>query len=199
MRRFLLLFAVLIGFSSVCFANPPRRGYRGFYGWDFSIGEANSGDEDTGPVTRKTQFFFGFLDTTHGYQFNSHIFAGAGFMLSVANFTDNAMFPIYADFRYDNSFGKYNLFFDMRGGTNANQGIYLSPTIGYRFPIGKKMGFNLGFGLTIAREWHKSYTYDLDNYQYLPDEDCEGYPKIDYLGKVYNTNKLFTIRFGIDF
>lgn len=197
MRKLFLILVLSFGIAAIVEAQKLRRGYRGFYDWDFSVGIANSGNIDNGPLTRETQLFFGFIDTAHGYQFNKHIFTGVGLMTSVANSINNAMFPMYLDFRYDNTFGKYNLFFDMRGGTNGGRGIYLSPTVGYRFPIGKRMGFNMGVGMTVFGEQYDSYTYSV--HYYNQEHDYYIITKDKYLGRMHNTNKMFTFRMGVDF
>lgn len=197
MRKLLLILLFSICATAVCRAASPRRGYRGFYNWDMSKGIATCGDVDDGPVTRKKTMYCGVLDTSHGYQFNSHFFSGLGFMFAYSDPGDNQIYPVYFDFRYDNSLGKLNLFADMRVGANGGSGIYLSPTVGYRLPIGKRMGINFGVGMTVFGESYKSYTYavhyynqETGHYQLIKDK---------YLGKIHNTNKMFTIRIGVDF
>lgn len=173
MKRLILVLSFVLTCVALSEAREPQRGYRGFFDWDFSIGKVNF-DDNLGSYNHEGILLLGIIDTTHGYQFNKHIFAGAGFLLSFAG--SATTLPVYADFRYDISFGKFTPFAEMRVGGNICcesdcNPLYLSPTVGYRFNWGRKANFNLGLGLTLRGE-----------------------PK--YGNRV---DPLFTLRLGLDF
>lgn len=198
MKKSLLLLTFLLSVASICFAGTPRRGYRGFVDWGFSIGDAfcnnmNCYEPYGDPVIRESQLFLEVINTTHGYQFNNHFFAGIGFMLSISH--GNEMIPVYADFRYDDTFGKFSPFFDFRLGFNENKGVYVSPTIGYKFSLGKRMNLNLGLGLTFAGDKNEEYYMT----QYHDAINDYTYYKSHYLRTEHHLNHLFTFRIGFDF
>lgn len=170
-------------------ANEPQCGYRGFAEWDNNITSYNyyfGGSE--------TVWYTG-VSTSHGYQFNPHIFAGAGLMLERSTKYDQWTVPVFAQFRTDLSFGKYTPFGDIRLGYNFTDGggIYFSPTVGYRFNFGRKLNLNLGVGMTL-----RGYTldcYDLKGYDY----ETGHYVEAVYMGKSHQSKAMFNIRVGIDF
>ena len=149
MKKILVLLFII---TSVTLGNarPPQKGYRGFVDWDNAFGKMTYFDNTDGKLMRNTQWFIG-VSTSHGYQFNPHVFLGGGLMLEGATPSGDLNFPVFADFRYDAAFGKFTPFGDVRLGYNFADGggIYFSPTVGYRFSWNHKLGLNLGVGLTV--------------------------------------------------
>ncbi|MDE7351214.1 MAG: hypothetical protein K2N25_09110 [Muribaculaceae bacterium] len=132
--------------AAICtFARQPERGYRGFVDWTNRIYNNTT-------YKKHTNFCPG-IATSHGYQFNSWLFAGAGIDYTLSDcgyymYGDDGNFKyhhsydphnyylsIFGDLRTDLQFGKFTPFGDVRLGWNASsQGtVYFSPTIGYRF------------------------------------------------------------------
>lgn len=184
--------AAAIALIASASAREPQRGYRGFVDWDNSI---TSYLIDEGQ--RETVWYTG-ISTSHGYQFNPHFFLGGGLMLTKSTTFDMATLPIFVQTRYDNTWGRFTPFGDLRIGFNCSDGggLYFSPTVGYRFNWGRKANLNLGVGLTL-----KGST--TENYRMVFIEDYLGTGNsaldIEYLGKSHHTKAMFTIRLGIDF
>ncbi|MDE7346374.1 MAG: hypothetical protein K2N48_06510 [Muribaculaceae bacterium] len=157
------------------------RGYRGFVEWDNAIGKTDYWNDEILDYDKDTLWFLG-LSTSHGFQFNPHLYIGIGCMLSCANPTGDITIPVFADIRYDAKFGKFTPFVDFRGGFYSDGtsygGLYITPTIGYSFQHAKKINFNLGLGVTLR---------DVKVF-YSPEYESER-----------KMNTLFTIRFSIDF
>ena len=64
-------------------------------------------------------------------------------------------------------------------------GVYVSPTVGYRFNWARKMGVNLGLGMSIA-----GYTSEVyEGTQTAPDSY-----EIQYVGKKHGSSIYFTFR-----
>lgn len=169
MRKVLILFCALTFGIVVATAREPQRGYRGFIEWDNAIGSVEADDCTSGDMKKDTYWFFGCA-TSHGYQFNNHVFLGGGTMLSVSVPINMVRLPIYANFRYDYANLKFRPYVDMRLGYDlAEDGVYFSPTIGYRFNRQRKGNFNLGIGLTVQGR------------------------------RDYKTDAMFTVRLGWDF
>lgn len=178
--RLLSFFLLLTAIPALSAGNrEPQRGYRGFtdlewssYTYDFAGRRVSAGIGVT---------------TAHGYQFNPHFFAGAGFSL-----VGNNILPVYVDARTDWKFGFFTPFADLKLGYNLldGGGIYFSPTVGHRFNWGRKLGINLGFGLTI-----KGFKADLYNII----TDGNGYTTFVKVGDQRFSRTYFTARIGIDF
>lgn len=198
MKKIFLILGIVLVCVASAEAKEPQRGYRGFFDWDNSIGTTDYFDNSTGEGGRKTMWYFGLLNTTHGYQFNNHVFVGAGFLISLSEYLEG-MVPVYLDFRYDCSFGKFTPYADLRGGMNFSDGpsLYLSPTVGYRFNWGRRANLNVGLGLTLRgiRDDVPVHTTE-----YIK-KDPTHYNSVDVVHyKVHHQiDPLLTIRIGIDF
>lgn len=187
---------LMISLAFASYAKEPQRGYRGFIELDNSIGTMDYFDNTDGQTKRDTQWFLG-IATSHGYQFNNHIYAGAGLMVSAATPSGDMMLPIFADIRYDYAMNKFTPFADLRAGFNFcdGGGIYLSPTIGYRLNWGRKVNMNIGLGLTLRGKSIRQYCLVAE-----PIEDSEEFDYyVTYLGKKHHADALLSLRFGIDF
>ena len=116
----------------------------------------------------------------------------AGFGMERCGKWDSWIAPLFLQGRADFLFGKLTPFGDLRIGYNVANGggIYVSPTVGYRFNWGRKMGVNLGLGMSIA-----GYTSEVyDGTLTTPDSY-----EIQYVGKKHGSLVFFTFRVGIDF
>lgn len=195
MKRKLIL-SLILTLSTVCgMARQPERGYRGFAELGGRIYNCSYG------YFSNTHFSPG-ISTSHGFQFNSWLFAGAGIdytlddgkYLGDHNYDpDNYLLSIFAHGRTDLKLGKLTPFCDVRLGWNASScgTVYFSPSIGYRFNWGRKVGINLGIG----------YTLDAFRYQkYIAGIISDGYTALIPTGEYYNqNNSSFTFRVGVDF
>ena len=195
LKRSLLLSAAVAAIALSGSARQPERGYRGFAEWTNRI------NHHSDIYWSKTYFNPG-ISTSHGYQFNPWLFAGAGIDLTLSDIgylnhhaysLDNTALAIFAEGRTDLKFGKFTPFADIRLGWNAssNGTVYFSPSIGYRFNWGRKVGINIGIGYTLD-------AYRLE--KYIPGLTPEGWTIYVPTGEHYNwTQSSFTFRVGIDF
>ncbi|MDE6300930.1 MAG: hypothetical protein K2M19_04370 [Muribaculaceae bacterium] len=141
----LLLTLILTSYSSM--ARQPEKGYRGFAEWcsDIKADIAIYG----GPTDSR---FYTGVAVSQGYQFNHWLFVGGGVSVEQC-VKDNSIYsaPVFAHVRVD-LFKKFTPFIDARIGYNfANYGgIYFSPTVGYRFNWGKRIGINIGIGYSMT-------------------------------------------------
>ncbi len=202
-RLFFATLAILL--TAICaVARQPERGYRGFVDWTNRINHGSYSYKGN------TNYCPG-ISTSHGYQFNRWLFAGAGLDYTLDDCSyykygedgkfhhhlhydpHNYYLSIFAHGRTDFQFGKFTPFADVRLGWNATSDgtVYFSPSIGYRFNWGRKVGINVGVG------------YTLDGYRY--ERHVEGMTPEGFLifvptGEHFNYNKSsFTFRIGIDF
>lgn len=199
-RLFFTSFAILL--TAICsLARQPERGYRGFVDWTNRIYRNSSPTMTPNQYWSHTNYVPG-ISTSHGFQFNPWIFAGAGLDYSLEDNgfpghhsyqLDNYFLSIFADIRTDIQLGKFTPFADVRLGVNATSSgtVYFSPSIGYRFNWGRKVGLNVGVG----------YTLDSFRYQEFKQVDTiYGYQTWIPTGKYYTlNNSSFTFRVGIDF
>ena len=162
MKRTILLVLAIIAFIHAAEARQPKRGYRGFLEWSNSVRSDKFGVMDLyGNINMERQgSFYTGFTTSHGYQINT--------------------------------IGKVTPFGDIRLGANVAEGagIYISPTIGYRFNWGRKMGVNLGAGLSLAgyrAEHYEGIVTGPDSYE------------IQYVGTKRHIRPYFSFRVGIDF
>lgn len=172
-------------------AREPQRGYRGFAEWETNISEFMFDSEE----------FFIWLhegvSTSHGYQFNPHLFVGGGvlFESGVLRAWD-WLVPVFAHVRTDQKWGSFTPFGDLRIGYNFvdARGIYFSPTIGYHFDWGRRVGLNLGVGMTLRQFERERYQMTL-----TPDENGGLHLNTVSQGKRHETRAMLTVRVGIDF
>ena len=193
MKKILIILTILLATLS-SEALQPRRGYRGFFEWSSSVRSekfAYPGINGNLMMYRENTFYTGF-STSHGYQINPMFFIGAGLGVEKCTSLDNWVAPVFIQGRIDLKFCKFTPFGDLRLGANVAEGagVYLSPTMGYRFNWGRKMGVNLGAGLTLAgyRAEHYEVTMTApDSYE------------IQYVGTRRHIRAYFSFRLGIDF
>lgn len=193
MKRILIL-ALLALAALSSYSRQPRKGYRGFIEWSSSLRSESLGgfDLDGNLYKNRQNTFYTGLTTSHGYQINPVFFIGAGLGMEKCGSLDNWVAPVFLQGRADMRFGRFTPFGDIRLGANMAEGIgaYFSPTVGYRFNWGRKMGVNLGAGLSLAG-------YKAEHYEgtFIGPDDYE----IHYVGSRRHVRAYFSFRLGIDF
>lgn len=194
MKNILLSALAVLMICQIAEARQPQRGYRGFFEWTGNIRYENFGYFDIHgniSLNRESTFYTGFT-TSHGYQINPVFFVGAGLGMEKCGKLDNWIAPIFIQGRIDLKLNKFTPFGDLRIGANMAEGIgiYISPTIGYRFNWGRKMGVNLGAGLTLAG-------YKAEHYEgtWISPDSYE----INYIATKHHLRPYFSFRLGIDF
>ncbi|MDE5791495.1 MAG: hypothetical protein K2H96_09755 [Muribaculaceae bacterium] len=194
MKRIFFIASLLI-VALNCFARQPKRGYRGFLEWSSSVRSeeiATWGGEGISGSYHESFFFTG-ASTSHGYQIDQMFFVGAGLGMEYNQTWDIWLVPLFAQGRLDLQLGKFTPYADLRLGYNLSQGggVYFSPTVGYHFNWGRKMGVNVGLGLSLI-------DYKIDKYDGTLDFD-NGIFEISYIGTYHKVKPYFSFRVGIDF
>lgn len=158
MRRIIFIIALVL-VAATADARQPHKGYRGFLEWSSSVGSDKLGsiNFDGSVLTYRENTFYTGISTSHGYQIDNMFFVGAGLGMEYYSGLGNWLAPLFVQGRADFLFGKFTPFGDLRLGYNVTDGggVYVSPTIGYRFNWGRKVGVNLGLGMSVA-----GYTVD---------------------------------------
>ena len=141
---------ILLSFVMTCtaWAKEPERGYRGFVDANVDL----MFDQDIYGDNSATVYYG--ISTSHGYQFNRHLFLGAGFMFerdSPNRHNWFGYFPIFVQARTDWKIGRLPLYGDLRAGgvILGEYRIFISPTVGYRLNLGKKSNLNFGVGMNL--------------------------------------------------
>lgn len=194
MKRFLFILPLLFAALAMD-ARQPERGYRGFFEWSSSVRseEIAAWDSPYGKETFHDTFFFTGASTSHGYQINPKFFVGAGIGLEYNQKWDTWIAPVLAQGRLDLQLGNFTPYADVRLGWNMIEsgGVYFSPTVGYRFNWGRKMGVNIGIGMSVI-------DYKIFKYEGSIDLD-QGFYEIYYAGTYHKVKPYFSFRVGIDF
>lgn len=193
MKKVLLLILAIAMSVMVVEARQPQTGYRGFLEWSNSVRSDTYASFDYNSSTyswKQTTLNIG-ATTSHGYQIDPQWFVGAGLGMEYCPDYTTWLVPLFAEGRLDLQLGKFTPFADLRAGVNLGEGVgaYFSPSIGYRFNWGRKVGINLGLGLTLAG-------YKVDCYEGLIDD--EGY-EIWFTGTKHRMRAYFSFRLGFDF
>ncbi len=194
MKRILILVAVIIAMALLAAARQPQRGYRGFLEWSSSVRSEDFGAFDglgNLYMTHESTFYTGF-STSHGYQIDPMFFIGAGLGMERCGKLDNWVAPLFVQGRIDLKLGRFTPFGDIRLGANLAEGVgvYFSPSIGYRFNRGRKVGINLAAGLTLAG-------YKAEHYEGT--WEGPGSYEIYYTGTRHHVRPYFSFRLGFDF
>ncbi len=190
MTKTILIALMLALIASVANAHQPEKGYRGFIDWNNDLTtytEFYHGNRVT--------YYYSGASTSHGYQFNPSIFLGAGISAERCSRNSNYIVPLFLQIRTDQKFGRLTPFGDLKIGYSLTDGggIYLSPTLGYRFNWGRRLGINLGLGVTVKGS-------KIDMYDINPEIDpSTGYLMYKYIGTEHHTKVMFAFRVGIDF
>ena len=146
--RLILIILAAIVLPPTAAGREPQKGYRGFVdaGVDLSFRRGYYGNST---VT----VYYG-IATSHGYQFNSHFFLGAGVMYERVHrdsYFDGSEYPVYLHARTDWTLGGIPIYGDLRiGGVILGEyRLYISPTVGYRLSLGRKSNLNFGIGMNF--------------------------------------------------
>ena len=108
------------------------------------------------------------LSTTHGYQLNPYLFFGAGVGMQIKDangwdFAFDVLFPVFADFRANfnkkriSPFGLLRIGYAINTHEELKGGIYLNPSLGYRFGLNKKLAINVSLGY-LFQQMEYSYS-----------------------------------------
>lgn len=194
MKRTVIFILAVFAFAFVTEGRQPQRGYRGFLEWSGSYRTEKTGihiDEANLRMEREGYLYSG-ITTSHGYQINSMFFVGAGIGLERCGKSAGWIAPVFVQGRVDLKFGKFTPFGDLRLGANLSEGagVYFSPTVGYRFNWGRKMGVNLGLGLELVG-------YKIDYYYIVLGDD--GILAPEYIRTGHSVRPYFSFRIGFDF
>ncbi len=144
--------------------------YRGYVDLGYSIGV---GDYQFGRVE---------VNTSHGYQFNPHLFLGAGlgmhFMLSYQTESflgypldkrDSSVdVPIFGNVRWNFTKTRFSPFVDAKAGgfVTNHGGVYFNISAGCRMAIGQKQGITLAVGYGGERLQFQSFSVGHEPYDY---------------------------------
>lgn len=186
MKRYLLLIISLLPFISSD-GRQPKRGYRGFLEWSNDLTTTASIDGKNSMST----FYTGF-STSHGYQVNSWLFAGAGLEYEHCSKIDSNILAPFLHGRTDLKFGSFTPYGDIRLGYNlaGGGGVFFSPNVGYRFNWGRKTGINIGAGVSVT-----GYKVEIFDIGITPD----GYMTFEKTGENHRCKLFFSFRIGFDF
>ncbi len=143
--------------------NGAKRGYKAF------IGAAIVGGTDDYGRDRLE------FSTIHGYQFNSHIFLGAGMGVNYYT-TDNSdiSMPVFGAFRVNILNSRITPFIGLRMGYSFfdMEGVYFSSEVGCRFGLRSNNAINISLGFENQLYEDK---YEISSlYSYSSTEDCCG-------------------------
>lgn len=159
MKRIIYFITVLLTFSpTMVFGEEVRKGYRGFVdatfdATSFKVADdyhyTSSGLELNG--VHREGFVCAGIATSHGYQFNPHIFVGLGVLGYYSQILNAALLGTFLHVRTDQTFGKFTPYAEVRTGlkTNFTGAFFITPAIGYRFNFGHKTNFNVGVGINL--------------------------------------------------
>ena len=151
MKKFFVLFIVLLASQMVSAQNTSGSCYRGFVDGGYTIG---IGDYKFGRFE---------INSSHGYQINPFIFVGGGlgfhFMpkyetpdmnIPLDQRKSKVDIPVFANARANFSKGKITPFVDGKAGTyvNNNGGLYLNLSVGCRYAVDEKQAVNVSVGFT---------------------------------------------------
>lgn len=194
MKRIIIILHILL-LALTLNARQPQRGYRGFLEWNNSVRSEELATWNGSGISGsyRESFFFTGASTSHGYQINRMFFVGAGIGMEYNQKWDMWLAPLFAQGRLDLQLEKFTPYVDVRLGYNLSQGggVYFSPTVGYRFNWGRKMGVNIGIGLSLV-------DFKIDKYEGSLDFD-NGFYEIYYAGTYHKAKPYFSFRVGIDF
>lgn len=186
MRHLLLLLSSLL-LSLCASAREPQHGYRGFA--DLSLTPYIDISLYGNP---SDSYCYVGMTTSHGYQFNPHLFVGGGFAFEVDTKHSQLIVPVFAHVRGDFRIRRFTPFAEARLGANLadGPGIFFAPSVGYRFDWGRRIAINLGLGINLFGTREKYYDH-------IPEP---GGGIVPVFARHYNaTHVLPAIRLGVDF
>jgi len=124
-----------------------KRGFKGYV----EVGYAFDDADDDG---------CGLVRAAFGYQFNPHIFTGLGVGVGLYDEFEDLGIPVFANFRYTILNKRISPFVDAKAGYSFGdmEGLYLSPSVGCRFAIGKRMAITTSVCLEV-QEYEDYWDY----------------------------------------
>lgn len=174
MKKVILALALILGLSVGVFAQDysVKQGYKGFFevgytqglrGYTFQIFEYNSNKIE--------------LSTTHGIQLNPYIFVGAGVGFECHISSLFCAVPLFADVRVSPLKGNLTPYIELKGGMSLGsiQGAYISPSIGCRFGLTRRVGLYVGAGYTYMNTPKRKFIYDPLGHFYNQTIDIDGF------------------------
>ncbi|MDH6355987.1 hypothetical protein M2132_002338 [Dysgonomonas sp. PH5-45] len=151
-RIFFLLITLFVITQS--YSQNRNKGYRGFadLGAHFNIGDTDA---------KGTSYN---VSTSHGYQFNPHIFLGGGAGFDYYSDAEEVFIPLFANIRLNLLDSKVSPYFDLKAGYSVGQscGIYANPSLGVGIFISPKYVLNLSVSC-VAQESERSVDHPIDN------------------------------------
>ena len=129
-----------------------KRGFKGYVEVGYALGLS---DDDDG---------CGLVLAAFGYQFNPHIFAGLGAGVGLYDEFEDLGIPVFANFRYTILNKRISPFVDAKAGYSFGdmEGLYLSPSVGCRFAIGKRMAITTSVCLEVQDYEYEDYYWYYD-------------------------------------
>ncbi|MCC8176007.1 MAG: hypothetical protein LIO91_06185 [Bacteroidales bacterium] len=190
MKRFLVLL-VLVIVTCGAYAQNPDKGYRGFVDVGYGFGVDGY---DFGRV---------FIETSHGYQFNSYFFLGAGLGLQFSSAYETSDMtialderdsktdiPVFGNFRVRFLKKKFSPFVDLRVGSYVNNGggAYVNLSAGLRIATTERQAVNIALG------------YGTQNLEFQTFSHFNSIYSLSYSRKSTNyTTDVVTLRVGYEF
>ena len=168
MKKYLLSITAALVFLFPTHADELERGYRGFLDWDtdFFFSEYNSYTPSGYEHHKEIEADLGVI-TSHGFQFNKHFFLGGGLGYEIS--TDSyrhTRIPVFVHGRTDWTLKGFPVYADLRigamlSGGETDRGLFVSPTVGYRWDWGKSICANFGVGVIMhcVNDWSNHYTW----------------------------------------
>lgn len=113
------------------------------------------------------------ITTSHGYQFNPHLFLGAGIGLDYHAAGGRLFMPLFADVRANFLNRDITPFWGIKAGysigsknayNKVSTGAYFNPTFGVRFILNRQSAMNIAFGYNLQQQIVKKDIYYNDNF-----------------------------------
>ncbi len=111
--------------------------------------------------------------TSHGYQFNPHVFLGAGFGLDYHAAGKRLFIPLFVDLRTNFLDTNITPFWGIKAGysigskkayNKVSTGAYFNPTFGVRFILNRQSAMNVAFGYNLQQQVVKKDIHYNDDY-----------------------------------
>ena len=105
--------------------------------------------------------------TSHGYQFNQHIFLGAGMGVQYyrfEHFKSGIAVPVFGNFRANFTKTRVSPYFDAKIGYSIVDvlGVFISPSFGVRFGMKNNVGINLQVGYSLQGYRYEEYVHSVN-------------------------------------
>lgn len=196
----LIIIMILALIPGKVFGEEVSKGYRGFVDATFdatsykvagSYHHTNSGLVLTD--VHRQGFVSAGIATSHGYQFNPHLFVGLGLLGSYSQIYNAVLLGTFLHVRTDQTFGHFTPYAEVRTGlkTDSDGAFFITPALGYRFNFGHKTNLNVGVGLNLQYRPNPGsltyYGHNGDHWKYL------------VVGKAPVFKPYFDFKIGIDF